>query len=182
MAPPSFTITSVRTPAHISAARALFSAYALWLDIDLTFQKFDLELAGLPGVYAPPGGELLLAYLNASLDPPNDLQRKSSTEHDDAPLGCIALRPLPHHPGICEVKRLYVAPSGRGLGIGRAFVERILKVAEELGYVEIRLDTLQSMVAARKLYERLGFEQIEAYYETPVIGTIFLGRKLGGNK
>jgi len=62
--------------------------------------------------------------------------------------------------------------------VGRALVEEVLKEAERLGYGEMRLDTLPSMERARKLYERYGFEEIEAYYDTPLKGTFFLGKKL----
>lgn len=79
---------------------------------------------------------------------------------------------------ICEMKRLYCDPASRGLGVGRALVEEAIKEAERLGYDEMRLDTLLSMEGARKLYERYGFEEIEAYYDTPLKGTSFLGKKL----
>ena len=54
----------------------------------------------------------------------------------------------------------------------------MINEAERLGYEEMRLDTLPSMVGARSLYERMGFGQVEAYYHTPLEGTIFLGRKV----
>jgi len=105
------------------------------------------------------------------------------------PIGCIAIRPLPPHHSPsetpvkkCEMKRLYLTPSSRGLGVGRALVREVIEEAKRLGYEEMRLDTLPSMVRARKLYESVGFENIDAYYETPLAGTIFLGKKLLENK
>jgi len=77
---------------------------------------------------------------------------------------------------VCEMKRLYCTPASRGLGVGKALVERVMAAAKEMGYAEVKLDTLPSMLGARKLYERWGFEEVGAYYETPVEGTIFLRR------
>jgi len=64
------------------------------------------------------------------------------------------------------------------LGVGKALVEEIMSAAVKLGYTEVRLDTLPSMAGARALYKRWGFFPIEPYYNTPLEGTIFLGRKL----
>jgi ribosomal protein S18 acetylase RimI-like enzyme len=143
---------------------ALFYAYAKSLGIDLAFQNFDAEMAAMPGKYAPPEGELLLARNAAG-----------------QPVGCVGLRPLPStdtSARICEMKRLYVTPAGRGTGIGKALGSTVIHVAEQLGYSEIRLDTLPSMVAALKMYRAFGFEDIPAYYQTPLEGTHFLALRL----
>nr|WP_280855203.1 GNAT family N-acetyltransferase [Pararoseomonas indoligenes] len=137
----------------------LFRGYAEALGLDLSFQGFEAELTSLPGRYAPPEGALLLARAG-----------------DGAPLGCAALRPL--GAGSCEMKRLYVLPSARGLGLGRALVEAVLAAARAAGHREIRLDTLPGMAEAIALYRRAGFRPIPPYYETPVPGTIFLARPL----
>ena len=158
---PPFTISRATTPSDISAIASLFNAYVTWLNLDLTFQKYSIELATLPGKYAPPTGSLLLARL------------KSSGEA----IGCVALRPLADD-GICEMKRLYVSPAGRGLGLGKALAEAVVAEARKLGYRATRLDTLPRMEAARALYQRLGFREVEAYYESPLEGTIFLELEL----
>ncbi|HWF95248.1 MAG TPA: hypothetical protein VG291_09860, partial [Xanthobacteraceae bacterium] len=54
----------------------------------------------------------------------------------------------------------------------------IIKSAEELGYAEMRLDTLPTMPEAFALYERFGFVRIPAYYHNPVPGTVYLGKRL----
>jgi ribosomal protein S18 acetylase RimI-like enzyme len=155
-----FQIKPVRTAADLAAAVALFQAYAAGLDVDLTFQGFAAELAAMPGKYAPPDGALLLAR-----------------DGEGAPVGCIALRPiLPA--GCCEMKRLYVAPRGRGMGLGSALVAAIMAEAVRIGYREVRLDTLPSMLSAIALYRKAGFQPIAPYYETPVAGTVFLSRAL----
>ena len=155
-----FRLAPVRHAEEIAAAAALFREYADWLGIDLSFQGFEAELASLPGKYAPPTGELVLACSPAGEG-----------------LGCVAVRPL-DGPVVCEMKRLYVRPAARGLGIGTALVGAIITSAEELGYAEMRLDTLPSMPEAFALYERFGFLQIPAYYHNPVPGTVYFGKRL----
>src|SRR5256885_4744975 len=54
-------IVQALTPGQVAEARSLLREYERSLDIDLCFQGFDQELAGLPGAYAPPRGRLLLA-------------------------------------------------------------------------------------------------------------------------
>ena len=76
------------------------------------------------------------------------------------------------------MKRLYVLPEGRGSGVGRELVHAILEVAARLGYREVRLDTLPSMAKAVALYREMGFVETEAYYDTPIVGTVFLARKI----
>ncbi|MCJ1430668.1 hypothetical protein MMC27_000018 [Xylographa pallens] len=165
------TISPARSPSSIHTATTLFTAYAASLDISLDFQSFATELATLPGLYAPPHGEILLAH-----------------DANGVAVGCIALRPLPlpadhsplEKPLYCELKRLYVVPAGRGLGIGKMLVGKMLGVAGEKGYGEVRLDTLPDMRAARRLYESVGFGRVEAYHGTLVEGLIFMGKRLGG--
>ncbi|MBO6757625.1 MAG: GNAT family N-acetyltransferase [Roseibium sp.] len=153
-------IRRAHTPDDLDHVKALFRAYVDWLAIDLSYQGFEEELAGLPGKYAPPTGALFLA------------------ETQDRPgLGCVAVRPL-DEPGICEMKRLYVRDDARGLGLGHRLVDVIVEEARELGYREMRLDTLPSMTGAISLYERHGFKRIPAYYDTPVSETVFFALDL----
>jgi ribosomal protein S18 acetylase RimI-like enzyme len=155
-----FRLLQVRHAQEIAAAAILFREYVDWLGIDLSFQGFEAELASLPGKYAPPTGELLLACSPAG----------------DA-LGCVAVRPLDGDT-VCEMKRLYVRPAARGLRIGAALVAAIIRSAEELGYAKMMLDTLPSMPEALALYKRCGFSEIPAYYHNPVPGTVYLGKRL----
>jgi GNAT superfamily N-acetyltransferase len=156
----TFRLVKARHRQEIAAAAALFREYADWLGIDLTFQDFANELATLPGKYAPPEGELMLAYSLSG----------------DA-LGCVGVRPL-DGAAVCEMKRLFVRPAARGLGIGRALVEAIIGAAEALGYAEMKLDTLPWMDSAAALYREFGFTEIAAYYDNPVPGTRYLGKRL----
>lgn len=151
----SFSIVEAHNQHDLAATKTLFEAYAHALGIDLTFQGFAAEMEAMPGLYTRPRGVLLLARaLNG------------------AALGCVGLRPLSET--ICEMKRLYVAPEGRSLGLGRALAETVIMKACEIGYKKMRLDTLSSMTSALSLYRSLGYHEIEAYYETPLADTVFL--------
>ena len=148
-------IVRASSDSEIDAARALFGDYVAWLDLDLSFQGFAAELAALPGEYTPPRGTLLLA-----LD-------------DEAVLGCVGLRPL-DWPHSAELKRLYVRPEARGRRVGSRLAQAAVSSARDAGYERIRLDTLPTMVAARHLYQALGFREIDAYRFNPVTDARFM--------
>lgn len=140
---------------YVDQARVLFREYQAAIGLDLCFQSFDAEVAGLPGVYAPPEGRLLFAYNDGVLS------------------GCIALRQLDLE--TCEMKRLFVRPQSRGNGTGRLLAERIIGEAREAGYKRMRLDTLPGIMdRAIALYRELGFTDIAPYYYNPVEGAKFM--------
>lgn len=132
---------------RLDCVRALFGEYVRMLGVDLAFQNYDDEYAGLPGRYAPPDGRLFLA------------------RYDGRPAGCVALRRF--DADACEMKRLYVVSECRGLGIGRALVERAIAGALEAGYGSMVLDTLASLENSVAIYRRRGFREIPAYYNNP---------------
>ncbi|KAJ5290788.1 hypothetical protein N7478_000039 [Penicillium angulare] len=170
-------------PQDFEIIQTLFSGYAASLGIDLTFQSFQAELDDLPGKYEEShGGAILLARTHSDdLELPNmqplssstNTVAESATPQPVSVLGCVALRQSSDN--WCEMKRLFVLPEARGLHLGDQLVITILERARALGYRGIRLDTLPNMTAALRLYRRHGFIEIEAYYETPIDNTIFMG-------
>jgi len=156
--PVAFPIEALAAPAAMDVVRALFREYQQELGVDLSFQDFDAELAGLPGAYAPPRGCLLLA-------------RSEGRE-----AGCVALRPLDG--GDCEMKRLYVRPEFRAARLGLLLAERLIAEARAMGYRRMCLDTLPGMARAQRLYEALGFRDIAAYRHNPIGGTRYLALDL----
>lgn len=151
-------VVEATSAADIERVKDLFREYEQSLDVDLCFQGFEQELAGLPGAYAPPRGRLLLAMDGGGA------------------AGCVALRPI--GPGACEMKRLYVRPEFRGRHLGRRLAERVLTEARVIGYAWMRLDTLPSMKEAIAMYRSLGFEEIPPYYANPVAGALFMELRL----
>ena len=135
-------------PIHLPEIEALFREYETFLGVDLCFQGFEEELADLPGKYTPPRGALLIAFVN------------------DQAAGCVALRPLDN--GSCEMKRLFVRPDYRGLGLGRQLAHRIIEESKKIGYERMKLDTLEFLEEAIHLYKGLGFKQIGSYYDNPL--------------
>jgi ribosomal protein S18 acetylase RimI-like enzyme len=77
-----------------------------------------------------------------------------------------------------EIKRLYVAPTVRGLGLGEALVRGIVDEGKQLEYTRLVLDTLPSMLEARSLYHALGFKPVAPYRYNPIPGTAFLELQL----
>ena len=153
------TLYRADSAADLDAARRLFRAYVDELDFDLDFQGFEAEMEALPGPYAAPEGAILLA------------------EVEGTAVGVVAVKPL-DEAGVCEMKRLYVSPSHRGNGIGRALGEAILDVAQDFGYDVMRLDTVASMTPARALYRSLGFKERSAYYHNPLDDVVYMERAL----
>lgn len=142
----------------LAATVEIFREYAIGLNVDLCFQDFDAELADLPGDYTTPRGALLLARVEGAV------------------AGCCALRPLDSsdYVNTAEMKRLYVRPAFRGLGLGRQLADAILDAARIAGYDSVLLDTLDEMEIARAMYEDLGFKEIPPYYHNPLAGAHYL--------
>ncbi len=162
MSTPEIRLVTADTAELLVAARTLFREYAASLDVDLCFQGFEAELAALPGDYAAPAGQLLLALVDGGL------------------AGCGAFRPLPDADcaNACEMKRLYVRPAFRRFGLGRLLAQRLLDDARRAGYSHILLDTLDDMESARELYASLGFEDVPPYYYNPIPGAHYLRARL----
>ncbi len=144
----------VQSVSDVDEIRELFVEYAESLGFSLCFQSFDKELAEFPGDYSPPSGSLALARADGKI------------------AGCVALHGL--DPGTCEMKRLYVKPGYRGLGIGRRLAKWIIADAAQKGYYRMRLDTLETMREARVMYESLGFRRIDPYRFNPLEDAVYM--------
>ncbi|HXM24257.1 MAG TPA: GNAT family N-acetyltransferase [Terriglobales bacterium] len=133
--------------------------YAQSLGVNLCFQNFEQELAGLPGHYAPPDGRLLLA------------------EYEGQLAGCVALHQW--EPGVCEMKRLYLRPPFRGKGLGRVMAEKAMADARNIGYQYMRLDTIEPIMKdAVEMYRKLGFREIAPYRPNPIAGAMYMELQL----
>jgi ribosomal protein S18 acetylase RimI-like enzyme len=147
-------IVQPRSSAEWASARALVEAYAASLPIDLAFQNFAQELENFSTEYSEPHGAFLLA------------------EQQGRHLGCVGVRPFAE--GVAEMKRLYVAPTARGLGVGKQLALASLETARRLGYTRILLDTLPTLTSALALYRSMGFRTIEPYRFNPEPDAIFM--------
>ncbi len=151
--PTTIAVERVETPEQAATARELFVEYAEAIGVDLEYQGFAAELAGLPSPYVAPHGALLIARIDGRV------------------AGCVALRRL--EASIAEMKRLYARPEFRGHGLGERLVGEAIDVARHAGYAALRLDTLAAMQSAQKLYAKLGFVEIPAYNDMHLPGTRF---------
>lgn len=147
-------IEPVESADQLAQIKALFEEY--WASFGFTpcFQNFAGEVAGLPGPYAPPEGRLAIATFEGT------------------PAGCAALKRFDEER--CEAKRLYVRPSFRAHGIGRALIHWIVEEARAIGYRELLGDTMPVMRRALEMYARMGFEITGPYADDPTPGAIFL--------
>jgi putative acetyltransferase len=148
-------IREAASPQAIEQVRALFHEYWSAFGFTPCFQGFNAEVATLPGRYGPPRGRLLLAIVNGE------------------PAGCAALRPFDE--ARCEMKRMYVRPAFRGMGVGKALMEALISEARTIGYREILCDTIpQTMSEALAMYERFGFTRTGPYAEDPTPAAVYL--------
>ena len=143
----------------LESVKDLFKAYLEELNEDLCFQSFDSEIDNPLYKYSAPTGALFIATYNAR------------------PVGCIALQPL-QEAHTCEMKRLYVVPEYRSLKIGDALVKSLLQEAKALGYTTMKLDTLERLQAAIKLYQKFEFETVTAYYDNPLPSVVYMQKDL----
>jgi len=139
-------------------AADLFQEYAIWLNIDLSFQNFAKELADIDEMYAPPHGCIYLYCDN------------------DQYVGCVAVRKIDATKA--ELKRMYVRDAYRKKGVGQQLLDAALNFAQSAGYHYILLDTLASMTPAMNLYKKNGFKEIPAYYHNPHDNAVYFEKKL----
>lgn len=143
---------------EVDQVRLLMRAFVAWhrerhqqdlalIDAYFDAAAFEEELASLPGEYAPPTGQLLLATV------------------DNKPAGCVALKQIDTE--ACEMKRMFVYPQYHSCGVGRALSEAVIEAGRTAGHRVMRLDTSIRQAEAQGLYRRLGFRDVAPYYELP---------------
>lgn len=146
------------TALQLKDAVNLFNEYANSLNISLDFQNFAEELNLINSMYGSPDGCLLLVYDNAEA------------------IACAAYRKIGE--GVCELKRMYIKPEFRGQGIGQQLLSLLSDKAKQNGYNTMRLDTLDTMLPALSLYQKNGFNAIDAYYYNPNKGVVYMEKAL----
>lgn len=151
-------IKSAKDTKDFIDGKAIILEYVDWLGLDLSFQNFDKEINNLAEMYSEPNGGLILAYLN------------------DKTIGVTAIRRFENMD--CELKRMFVSEDYRSLGIGRLLLDYAIKLARNLNYNKIKLDTSDTMKAAIKLYIEYGFEEISAYRYNPYDSVRYFELKL----
>ena len=136
---------------HFAAIRELFWEYLEWANSHVNEEfgvNFDIaamleeDMRDLDK-FMPPRGRLLLAG------------------GEDHPTGIACLKELASDIG--EIKRMYVRPEARRMGLGRALLNQLIQEARQIGYERLRLDSARFMKEAHELYRSIGFQEIEAY-------------------
>jgi GNAT superfamily N-acetyltransferase len=149
----------------VALVRGLMEDYGAYLAAhpagaaNMCLSGFNQELDRLHGKYAA----LLLATV------------------DGVAAGCVAMRKLTQVEGGCEMKRLWVEPSFRGMRIGRRLVEEAVRWARTEGMFALYLDTISvAMPEAVGLYQSMGFERVEPYHGDCTEDVEFFRLGLGG--
>lgn len=153
-------ITEPTTPDQIDAVRRLcwdYRDFLLTLDahsqkIVRTFyprEKYARILSSIDTEHSPPNGGMRLAL------------------KDDHPVGCGMFHTIA--PRVAEIKRVYVADSARGAGVGFALMQSLIEQCRQRGFDFIRMDTGKPLQAAARLYLSMGFCLRDAYSEIPDI-------------
>jgi putative acetyltransferase len=155
-------IREAQFPSDQAALVALIREYAAWLNIDMSFQDFDNEMAQIDSKYSMPNGMLWVAQEAETL------------------IGCVGFKHLDS--ATAEVKRLYVQPAFRGQQLGDKLMQIVVDTTRQLGYQRLVLDTVPQTVAAQALYLRMGFKPIAPYYTGPTLATDFFELRILSEK
>ena len=146
-------IRDVEFPEDSKELRSLIYEYVDWLGIDLSYQDFDSEMDTIEKLFSLPNGQYTFAII------------------DGAIAGGVGFRAID---GItAEVKRLYVRPEFQGLKLGKRLMENLLKKLLQLGYKRVVLDAVPPTQHAQVLYKKMGFYEIEPYFNNPTLDTKF---------
>jgi len=148
MSAATIDIIKAQSGADIAAVKQIFLEYLTFIENflgqSLDFQDTDTEFLTFPKAYET----LWLAKLGGD------------------PVAACGVKNF--KPGICELKRLYCRPKGRGHQLGLKLTEAAINFARQSGYAQMYLDTDPGLTQANMIYEHLGFQDIERYYDNPM--------------
>ncbi|MGO9308058.1 MAG: GNAT family N-acetyltransferase [Spirochaetia bacterium] len=145
------TILQAAMPEHHAPVRDLFAEYLRWVcariydEYKAVFDAESMIVSDMQkiGIFLPPQGILLIAL------------------EDGRAAGCACTRTI--EPGVAEMKRMYVRPSFRRRGIGKALVQQTIETTRKRDFAVLRLDSAEFMHDAHALYRSFGFEDIPPY-------------------
>lgn len=158
---PHVDITPVLTDEDYDILRVLFVEYANSLGFSLRFQNFDSELDELKSVYGGARSAAFLGWLEGKR------------------VGCVGVKQF--NQDSCEMKRLFIRPEGRGVGLGKMLARTAIRKAKDFGYKVMYLDTMNFMTEANALYKSLGFELTKPYYHNPLKGVNYYRLELSSD-
>jgi GNAT superfamily N-acetyltransferase len=149
-----------------------------------SFQDLEVELGELPGRYSKEfGGCLLVLYPGQSpytqglevVHRQEMLVKKGVIGKDSGALACVAVKALTNHERTCEMKRMFVRPEYRKLGIGQMLLEQAVREAEKVGsYASMKLDSLERLPIAVTMYTNFGFQPCDPYVTNPEPDAVYL--------
>ncbi|UAW98569.1 GNAT family N-acetyltransferase [Halopseudomonas nanhaiensis] len=154
-------IRDVMFPDDAQELNSLIREYVEWLNIDLSYQDFEGEMARIESVFTLPRGLYTFVIVNSKV------------------AGGVGFRHI--DPETAEVKRLYVRPQYQGLALGRALMNSMLDKLASLGYRRVVLDAVPPTVHAQSLYVSMGFHEIDPYFDNPTPDTKFYGIELNAS-
>ena len=150
-------VRNVIIPNDIEAVRKLWFDYLTWGNNEMQslygVHPHDPQEAVEQDIllidkFLPPHGRLILAV------------------YEDKVCGLGSLKSINSEIG--EIKRMYVDPTFRKIGAGRAILQSLINAAKETGYKKVRLDSPKFMEAAHSLYRSFGFKDIPVYAEVEI--------------
>ena len=150
-------VRDVKLPVDIDSVRQLWTDYLTWGNDKMQMlygvhphnpkEAVEQDIKTIDK-FLPPNGRLILAFI----------------EGNACGIGCLKSI----NKEIGEVKRMYVDPTYRKIGVGRAILESLLNASKKTGYKKVRLDTPKFMEAAHSLYRSFGFKDIPVYPEVEI--------------
>jgi putative acetyltransferase len=154
----TFNIDCPKSIEEFEQLKALFIEYQNFLAVDLCFQSFEHELLNINEIYKQPKGNIFIVKVESKV------------------IACIAMKPI--NEAECEMKRLYVKPEYRGLGLGKLLANALIQYATDQGYKLMKLDTLTKLNEAVNLYKSFGFVATSPYVYNPLNEVLYFEKTL----